>query len=71
MKKIDDIYAHFKTFLNDNYDPVIIFDKYKYPLGSALVKLDPILFNSACLAYFDSLIKDGSVYLLDGYYYEV
>lgn len=70
MKKIDDIYAHFKTFLNDNYDPIIIFS-YKYPLGSALVKLDPVVFNNACLDYFDSLIKDGSVVIMGTDYYEV
>lgn len=71
MKRIDDIDIYFKTFLNNNFPELIVFDKYKFPFGDVLHAVDEVIFRTACLDYLDSLIKDGSVIYKNGEYYEI
>lgn len=70
QKKKIDLEKYYEEFLNDNYPPIIIFEKYKYLLGTTLYKFDYTLFVQASLDFQDSMLKDEQWVEIDGEVYE-
>jgi hypothetical protein len=71
LKKIDDVEAYYKSFLNEQYEKVVLFEKYQYGFGDVLFLIDYSLFRTACLEFMDGLVKGDVVYYIKGDYYEL